>query len=267
MFDGEVRGFEIASRDDKLLESNREIWKTLGIKQSDAALFFPCPNALVPLMFARFMNKRKVTFVDSSEINVNTLIKLAAQIKLSNVTVKLATVAGKFPVADNAFDIVFSDWGLSSFLPSAPKAGDSEALAKELVRVLKPDGKVAALEENGAPVMYPCPPEIIAIRSKMDAHRADRLVMGRRIYSLFKSCKLRNIAMKGYSYFLTSDDHEFMKDELTRRISALESSPENFASLGITVQEQDKYKNWLKAQMGSDSFLIQFNSILTTAEK
>ena len=76
----EMRSFEIASKEDKLLDSNREIWKNLGLKQSDSALFFPAPNALVPIRFARYMNKRKVTFVDSDEINVSTLIRFAAEL-------------------------------------------------------------------------------------------------------------------------------------------------------------------------------------------
>ena len=132
------------------------------------------------------MNKRKVTFVDTNEINVSTLIKLAAQDRLSNVTVKLAANTGKFPLADNSFDIVYSDWGLSSSLEQNAKEGYSETLVHELVRVLRPGGKIAALEENGAPVMYPCPPEIVRIRTKMDSQRADRLIMGRRVFGFFK---------------------------------------------------------------------------------
>ena len=166
MTDSEVRNFEIASDEDELSESNRHVWKLLGIKQGDTALFFPAPNALVPLMFARFMNKRKVTFVDTNEISVSTLIKLAAQMKLSNITVKLGSPQGKFPVPDNMFDLSFSDWGLSYFSSRTSKSNDAEVIARELVRVVKSGGKVACLEENGTPVMYPCPPEILAIRSK-----------------------------------------------------------------------------------------------------
>ncbi len=270
--DSDMRNFEITSsgskrKDDELSESNREIWKSLGIKQSDNALFFPAPNALVPLMFARFMNKRKVTFVDTNEINVSTLIKLAAEMKLANVTVKLGTVTGKFPVADSAFDLIYSDWGLSSFIPYGVKGVDAESIVKELVRILKPGGKIAALEENGAPVMYPCPPEILSIRSKLDAHRAERLIMGRRVFGLLKVNKLKNIRLRGYSNFVTSDDKERMRDELARRITAIESSAELYNGQGVSSQELERYKAWLRSQMNAEPFLIQFNSILTVGEK
>jgi len=268
MIDSEVRSYEISSKDDKLLESNREIWKALNLGQTDNALFFPAPNALVPLKFAKFMNKRRVTFLDANEINVSTLIKLAAQEKLSNITVKLATNSARFPLSDNSFDLVYSDWGLSSsFEPQGSKVGYSENLVHELVRVLKPAGKIAALEENGAPVMYPCPPEIVRIRTKMDSQRADRLIMGRRVFGFFKSCKLTGINLKGYSHFLTSDDRERMNDELNRRIQLVESSSQFYSGIGVTAQEQEKYKSWLKSQLSNEPFFIQFNSILTIAEK
>lgn len=268
VIESEVRNFEISSKKkDELSNSNKEIWKSLGIGQSHNALFFPAPNALVPLMFAKFMNKRKVTFVDTNEINVSTLIRLAAELKLSNVTVKLGSMTGKFPVADNAFDLVYSDWGLSSFVLPAAKGSDADSVVKELVRILKPGGKIAALEENGAPVMYPCPTEILAIRSKMDAHRADRLIMGRRVFGLFKSNKLKNITLRGYSNFVSSDDKERMKDELSRRISAIEGSVDIYNGFGVSQQELEKYKTWLKSQITYEPFLIQFNSILTIAEK
>ncbi|MGI0090188.1 MAG: class I SAM-dependent methyltransferase [Nitrososphaerales archaeon] len=266
--DSEVRNLEIASDEDELSESNRAIWKLLGIKQSDTALFFPAPNALVPIMFARFMNKRRVTFVDTNDISVSTLIKLAAQMKLSNVTVKLASSQGKFPLADGAFDLSFSDWGLSYFAsqPNKP-TNDAETLAKELARVTKVGGKIAALEENGAPVMYPCPMEILVIRTKIDAPRADRLIMGRRIYGLFKANNIKRIRMRGFSSFLTGDRQDKMNAELKRRIESLENSAEGLATLGVLPQELDKYKAWLKSQIGNASFLIQFNSILTVGEK
>ena len=268
MVDGEVRSYEISSKDDELLESNREIWKGLGLGQTGTALFFPAPNALVPLKFAKFMNKRKVTFVDTNEINVSTLLKLAAQEKLSNVTVKLST-ASRFPLADNSFDLVYSDWGLSSSLESAPTkaGGNSDALVHEFVRVLKSGGKIAALEENGAPVMYPCPPEIVRIRTKMDSQRAERLIMGRRVFGLFKNSRLKNITLNGYSHFLTSDDKERLKDEINRRVLLIEASSQFYSGIGVTSQEQEKYKSWLKSLVGSEPFFMQFNSILTVAEK
>ena len=249
-----------------MLDSNKQIWQTLGIKQTDTALFFPAPNALVPLRFAKFMNKRKVTFVDTNEINVSTLISLAADLKLSNVTVKLASTNGKFPIADSAYDIVYSDLGFSTLLQD--HRIDHETLTKELVRLLKPEGKLAALDENGAPVMYPCPPEILTIRSKLDASKVDRLTMGRRIYGAFKSNGLRDVKLVGYSRFLTSDDHDLMESELTRRIASLD--PHNSDSqkgVGVTSQEIEKYRSWLKSQISSETFMIQYNTILTVGTK
>ncbi len=263
--DSEVRSFEIASEEDELLKSNREIWKTLGIKQGNTALFFPAPNALIPIMFAKYMNKRKVTFVDTNEIGVSTLIKLAAQMKLSNVTVKLASIQGKFPVMDNAFDISFSDWGFSYFVSQTNRPNEAEIIAKEFTRVTKVGGKIAAIEENGAPVMYPCPPEILSIRSKIESPRLDRLIMGRRVYGLFKANNLKNIVLRAYSNFLTGDQAEKMKAELTRRIAALDSQGESAS--GVSQQELERYATWLRSQIGNRSFLIQFNSILTVAEK
>lgn len=267
LIDSDVRSFEIASDEDELSESNRQIWKSLGIKQGDNALFFPAPNALVPIMFARFMNKRKVTFVDTNEIMVSTLIKLAAQMKLTNVTVKLASYQGKIPVADNAFDLAYSDWGFSYFLAQSNKPNDADTLARELLRVVRAGGKIAALEENGAPVMYPCPSEILAIKSKIELPRAERLIMGRKVYGLFKTNNLKKISLCGYSNFLTGDLPEKMNSELKRRISALDSLRDNPGGLGVTSQEIDKYRSWLKSQIGNAAFLIQFNSILTIAEK
>jgi ubiquinone/menaquinone biosynthesis C-methylase UbiE len=265
MADSEVRNFEIASEEDELSESNRRVWKLLETKQGDSALFFPAPNALVPIMFARFMNKRKVTFVDTNEISVSTLIKLAAQLKLSNITVKLASPQGKFPVPDSMCDIAFSDWGLSYFTNPSLRQNEPEILTKELVRVTKQGGKVACLEENGAPVMYPCPQEILSIRSKLEAARAERLVMGRRVYSLFKANNLKKISLHGFSNFLTGDSQEKMRAELNRRIMALEASKDT--SSGVSSQEIERYSSWLRSQIGNQSFLIQFNSILSIAEK
>jgi len=266
----EVRNLEITSQKKDLVDPNREIWQSLGIKQTDTALFFPTPNVLVPIAFAKFMNKRKVTFVDSNEINVSTLISLAAEFRLSNVTVKLASPSGKFPVADGAVDIIFSDWGYSNF-PNDSHSGfsaESEALTKELLRIVKPEGKVAALDENGAPVMFPCPPDIQSIRAKIDSPRADKLTVGRRIYGLFKSNGFKNIKLIGYSRFLTKDDEEKLSAELNRRILALDSLREQYVkSGGLTPQEIDKYKLWLKSQISNDSFIIQFNSILTVGQK
>lgn len=265
MIDADLRNFEIITLKGELLDSNRQIWQSLGIKQSDCALFFPVPNALIPLKFARYMNRRKVTFVDTSDINVSTLISLSAELKLSNVTVKLASPSGKFPIADSAFDVAYSDLGFSSLY--SDHRIDIDSVTKELVRVVKTGGKIAALDENGAPVMYPCPPEIQMIRAKFDAPRADRLIMGRRIYGAFRSNGLKNIRMTGYSRFLTSDDGEKMQAEITRRVSALEFAENGQPKPSATVQEIEKYKTWLNSQLGSDSFLIQFNLILAVGEK
>lgn len=267
MIDSEVRNFEIASEEDELLQSNREIWKSLGIRQGDTALVFPTPNALIPIMFARFMNRRKVTFVDTNEICVSTLIKLAAQMKLSNVTVKLASMQGKFPLTDGAFDVAFSDWGFSHFVSQTNRTNDVELIAKEFIRVTKVGGKIAALEENGAPVMYPCPSDIVAIRSKIESPRLDRLVMGRRVYSLFKTNNLKDIILRAYSNFLTGDQEDKMKAELNRRISGLSVLYENLGASAVSQQELDRYSSWLKSQIGNRLFLIQFNSILTIGEK
>jgi SAM-dependent methyltransferase len=272
MIDAELRNFEITNKAGEMLDSNKQIWQSLGIKQSENALFFPAPNALVPLRFAKFMNKRKVTFVDTNDVNVGTLISLAADLKLSNVTVKLANAKGKFPISDNTFDLVYSDLGFSTFLQELNV--DIDALTKELIRILKPGGKLAALDENGAPVMFPCAPEIQAIRTKIDAPRADKLVMGRRIYGVFKSNGLKNIRLVGYSRFVTSDDQELMESELSRRIGSLDIhdhgtafSSSSSSKAVVTNQEAEKYKSWLKSQMSNSSFLIQFNTILTVGEK
>ncbi len=267
MIDAELRNFEITTKGSELLDSNKQIWQSLGIKQTDTVLFFPAPNALVPLRFAKFMNKRKVTFVDTNDINVSTLISLAADLKLSNVTVKLANPNGKFPIADSAFEIVYSDLGFSSFTQEIKI--DVDSLTKELVRILKPGGKLAALDENGAPVMYPCPSEIQAIRTKIDALRADKLVMGRRIYGAFKAGGLKNTKLVGYSRIVTSDDRELMEAELSRRIANLDSHSQEYQlpKASVSSQEIEKYKAWLKSQMSSDAFMIQFNTILTIGEK
>lgn len=268
LIDAELRNFEITTKGGELLESNKQIWQSLGIKQTDNALFFPTPNALVPIRFAKFMNKRKVTFVDTNEVNVSTLLSLASELKLSNVTVKLASPNGKFPIPDSSFDLVYSDLGFSIFLQD--HRIDVDPLTKELVRILKPEGKIAALDENGAPVMYPCPPEIQAVRAKLDGPRSDRLIMGRRIYGAYKANGLKNIQLIGYSRFLTSDDGELMQAELSRKIAALDSQNyETQPSIKgtITSQEIEKYKSWLKSQMSSNSFMIQFNTILAVATK
>src|SRR2546428_1644657 len=115
----DLGNLEITSERKDLVLPNKEIWQNLGIRQTDTALFFPTPNVLVPIAFAKFMNKRKVTFVDLNEINVSTLISLAAELKLPNVTVKLANSSGKFPIADEAFDVIFSNWGYSNFARDA----------------------------------------------------------------------------------------------------------------------------------------------------
>jgi ubiquinone/menaquinone biosynthesis C-methylase UbiE len=268
LIDAELRNFEITTKGGELLDSNRHIWQSLGIKQTDNALFFPTPNALVPLRFAKFMNKRKVTFVDTNEVNVGTLLSLASELKLSNVTVKLAGPNGKFPIPDSSFDLVYSDLGFSTFLQD--HRIDLDPLTKELVRIVKPEGKIASLDENGTPVMYPCPSEIQAIRAKLDAPRSDRLIMGRRIYGTYKANGLKNIQLIGYSRFVTSDDGELMQAELTRKIAALDSQNHESTSGNkamITPQEIEKYKSWLKLQMGSNSFMIQFNTILAVATK
>lgn len=258
-----------------MFEANKQIWQSLGIKQSDTALFFPVSNVLLPLRFAKFMNKRKVTFADTNGIFVSTLISLAAEMKMSNVTVKLAGLNGKFPIADSAFEFIYSDLGFSSFLQD--HGVDVDALTKELIRMLKSSGRIAALDENGAPVMYPCPPEIQTIRSKIDGPRADRLVMGRRIYGAFKANGLKNVRVVGYSTILTSDDGEDMNEELSLRIAALDSHslagqfPQKGGTAAIatnaTPQEIEKYRAWLKSQLENDSFMIQFNTILTIGEK
>lgn len=265
--DSETRSLEIASKEDELLESNRAIWKTLGIGQGSNALFFPAPNALVPIMFARFMNKRKVTFVDTNEIGVSTLIKLSAQLKLSNVTVKLASANGKLPLTDNSFDIAYSDWGLSHFVSVSGRNGDAEIILKELVRVIKPGGKLAALEDNGAAVMYPCPPDILSIRSKIEAPRAERLVMGRKLYSFFKASSLKHIQLRAFANFLTGDDRERMDAEIRRRISYLEAARDARNISGLSPQEFEKYRAWLRSQLSNGSFMMQFNSILAIGEK
>jgi ubiquinone/menaquinone biosynthesis C-methylase UbiE len=268
LIDAELRNFEITNKAGAMLDSNRQIWQSLGIKQTENALFFPAPNALVPLRFAKFMNKRKVTFVDTNDVNVGTLISLAADLKLSNVTVKLASPKGKFPISDGSHDVVYSDLGFSTFLQDHKV--DIDVLTKELIRILKPGGKLAALDENGAPVMYPCPVEIQTIKTKIDAPRADKLVMGRRIYGTFKSNGLKNIKLFGYSRFVTSDDQELLRSELSRRIALLdlqEHSPQSSSKGIVSPQESEKYKAWLKSQMSNDSFMIQFNTILAVAEK
>jgi hypothetical protein len=262
--DSDMRNLEISSNEEEISDSNREVWKNLGLKQADTALFFPVPNALVPITFARFMNKRKVTFADINEICVSTLIKLSAQLKLSNVTVKLANLQGKIPVADSTYDVVFSDWGLSYFVTQSNKTTDVDLIAKEFARTVKSGGKLAAIEDNGAPVMYPCPSDIIAIRGKLESPRSERLVMGRRLYGIFKANNLRNILLKGFSKFLTGNEEAKMNAELSRRIVSLDGQRE---SSGASTQEIEKYKSWLKSQIGNKSFLIQFNSILAVGEK
>ena len=91
--------------------------------------------------------------------------------------------------------------------------------------------------------------------------------MGRRVYGLFKSNNLKKISMYGFSNFLTGERQEKMGAELKRRIDALESTRDIITALGVSPQEVDKYSSWLKSQIGNQSFLIQFNSILTIGEK
>ena len=263
----DARRFELTSESDELEEWNREIWKSLRLRQGSNALFFPAPNALAPLSFARFMNRRKVTFVDMSEISVSTLIKLSAQMRLTNVTVKLASTNGKIPVADSSFDVAYSDWGLSYFASVTGKASDAETITKELVRVLKSGGTIGAIEENGAPVMFPCPPDIQLIRTKVDSPRADKMIMGRRLFSLFSGAGVKKISLKGYSSFLTGQEDQRMGEELSRRIASLETLRNGSNSSGITPQDIEKYRSWLKSQMGNKTFLMQFNSILALGEK
>jgi SAM-dependent methyltransferase len=264
----DIRNLEITSQHKDLVEPNVEIWEDLGIKQSDGVLFFPTPNVLVPIAFAKFMKKRKVTFADASEINVSTLISLAADLRLSNVTVKLVARSGKFPLPDDSFDKIFSDWGYSA-LSQAGLAIDPNALTKELVRMLKPGGTLAALDENGPPIMFPCPPEVLAVKAKVDALRADRYGSGRRVYALFKSNGLKNVRLRGYSRFLTKDEAgESLVAEITRRIQALDALRDSSSSRPtLNAQELEKYRQWLKAQALSDTFVMQFNSILTTGQK
>jgi ubiquinone/menaquinone biosynthesis C-methylase UbiE len=265
VIESEIRSMEIASTEDELLQSNRNVWKELGLRSGDTVLFFPAPNALVPIMFARFMNKRKATFIDTNEISVSTLIKLSAQMKLTNVTVKLASLSGKLPVADGAFDVAYSDRGLSYFVSDADRSNDAQVLAKELMRVVRSGGKVAALEDNGAPVIFPCPPEVLSIRSKIEAPKTDRLIMGRKAYSLFKACGLKRIELRSFSSFIKGEEKQKMETELKRRISNLDQMKDGAS--GVNAQELEKYKAWLKTQLSNDSLLIQFNSILTFGEK
>jgi SAM-dependent methyltransferase len=263
----DIRNLEITSERKNLVEPNVEIWEDLGIKQTDSVLFFPTPNVLIPIAFAKFMKKRKVTFVDSSEINVSTLIALAADLRLPNVTVKLASPNGKFPIEDSAFDLIFSDWGYSHFAQENRSAAaiEPEALTKELVRILKSGGRIASLDENGPPVMFPCPPEVTTIKAKLDALKGEKYAVGRRIYALFKSSGLKNVRLKGYSRFLTRDEGERLNGEIGRRIHALDSFRD--PKSGVVQQEIDRYKQWLRAQLSNDSFVIQFNSLLTIGEK
>ena len=78
---------------------------------------------------------------------------------------------------------------------------------------------------------------------------------------------MKNIKLKGYSHFLTSDDRERMKDEINRRIMLVDSSSQFYSGIGVTAQDQETYKSWLKSQINNESYFIQFNSILTVAEK
>jgi predicted polyphosphate/ATP-dependent NAD kinase len=91
--------------------------------------------------------------------------------------------------------------------------------------------------------------------------------MGLRVYSLFKSNNVKKISMYGFSNFLTGEKQDKMSAELKRKINSLESSRDIITALGVSNQEMDRYAAWLKSQVGNQSFLIQFNSILTIGEK
>ena len=109
-----------------------QLCETIDLKSGSKVLDVAAGNGNATLAAARrFCDVTSTDYVDT------LLKKGAARAEAEGLSVEFQTAdAENLPFADNAYDVVMSTFGVM-FTPDQPKA------ASELMRVIKPDGKIA----------------------------------------------------------------------------------------------------------------------------
>ena len=112
-----------------------EIIRTLNIKEDDIILDVAAGTGEPGLTIATMLTSGKVYITDIAENMVEIARENAIRRGIANVETITAEVS-ELPFADNSFDVISCRFGFM-FFP------DMELAAKEMVRVLKPGGRIA----------------------------------------------------------------------------------------------------------------------------
>jgi len=107
-----------------------------GINKQDTVLDVACGPGLLTSSLAPCV--RQITGIDLVPAMIEQAKKLQSQKKLSNMTWKVGDVL-PLPYSDNSFSIVVTRYSFHHFL-------DPQAVMKEMLRVVKPHGKVAVVD-------------------------------------------------------------------------------------------------------------------------
>src|SRR5664279_1289396 len=112
-----------------------EIIRTLKLKDDDIILDVAAGTGEPGLTIATMLTSGKVYITDIAENMVEIARENAIRRGIANVETITAEVS-ELPFADNSFDVISCRFGFM-FFP------DMELAAKEMVRVLKPGGRIA----------------------------------------------------------------------------------------------------------------------------
>lgn len=119
------------------------VLNVIGVKEGEVFLDAGCGDGFISLSAVRFVgDSGRVYAVDIYQKSIEELQKEIERNKLQNIEALIADVTEKIPVADNSTDICL----LANVLHGFVENNETEKALKEIVRVLKSDGRLAVVE-------------------------------------------------------------------------------------------------------------------------
>ncbi len=125
-----------------ILDAER-VLTAIGIKDGDVFLDAGCGDGFISIRASSYVgNKGKVYAVDIYEKSIDELKKEIGDKRITNIESIVADITEKIPIPDNSVDICL----LANVMHGFVENGELDKAMQEILRVLKPGGRVAVVE-------------------------------------------------------------------------------------------------------------------------
>ena len=195
-----------------------------------------CGPGGISISLAEILNKGNLIGIDIEQSQIEIAEKIALEKNVKNIQFKLADIF-HLPFADNSFDVVFTHATLYH-LNSPVKA------LKEMLRVIKPGGIMAAREPDTQAIMLWPQNDLIEkaqkLRNEFLAASGTDLTMGRKLRSIFIESGFVNVT--GYASCDAKGTKESLESVINYLTSELVDTPfgKNLIKENLTNSDEIK---------------------------